>query len=158
MTNVPIVIVCIGVLTPPQKHHPHLFLAKPTLKLTNCPSPLFLGNPPFILVIRETSSSRIWWFSKNPSKSLEIFLVMRKSQAPCFKYDGFHFSEWIGFVFQVKMQYCEIFRNTVMQYFWDMIWEHLDDVKLTFPSFRIYFFASGFTFDWKLIFSKHVTL
>ena len=36
-------IECIGVSTPPQKHHP-LFLAKSPLKSANCPSPSFLGN------------------------------------------------------------------------------------------------------------------
>ena len=37
----------------PQKHHP-LFLAKPhPLKPTNCPSPPFLGNLPYILVFQD---------------------------------------------------------------------------------------------------------
>ena len=39
--------------SPPQKHQPHLFLAKSPLKSANCPSPPFLGNPPYILVSRE---------------------------------------------------------------------------------------------------------
>ena len=40
-------IVCIGVSTPPPPSKtPPLFLAKTPFKLTNCPSPPFLNNPP----------------------------------------------------------------------------------------------------------------
>ena len=45
-------IVCIGVSPPPQKHPPPLSCQAP-LKSANCPSPPFLGNPPYILAFRE---------------------------------------------------------------------------------------------------------
>ena len=41
-------IVCIGVSTPPQKHHPSLS-CQTLLKFANCPSPTFLGNPPLYI-------------------------------------------------------------------------------------------------------------
>ena len=49
-----ILIVCIGISTPPQKHHP-LFIAKPPLNRQTVQVPPFLGNPPSILVFREPS-------------------------------------------------------------------------------------------------------
>ena len=43
-----ILIVCIGISTPPQKHHP-LFIAKPPLNRQTVQVPPFLGNPPLYI-------------------------------------------------------------------------------------------------------------
>ena len=45
-------IVCIGVSTP-LKNTPAPLSCQAPLKSANCPSPPFLGNPPYILVFRE---------------------------------------------------------------------------------------------------------
>ena len=50
-------------ITPPPSKTPHLFLAKPPLKSKNCPSPTFLGNPPYILFFQDPPPPR-------PPKSL----------------------------------------------------------------------------------------
>ena len=48
-------IVCIGVSTPPQKHHPLLLRRTPLLKSANCPSPSpFLSNSPVYVVFSQS--------------------------------------------------------------------------------------------------------
>ena len=48
----------IGVLTPPQKHHPLFFAKSP-------PAPSFLGNYPYLLVFRE-APLKTGFFSETP--------------------------------------------------------------------------------------------
>ena len=55
------VIVCIGVSTPPQKHH-HLLSCQAPLKSANYPSPPFFRQ-----------SSPIYWFFVNPSLKIGFF-------------------------------------------------------------------------------------
>ena len=79
-------IVCIGVSTPPQTHHP-LFFVKPPLKSVNCPRPFFLGDslPIYIVFSWTTPYNRIFQWtpiilkfpSLNPSHLLKVtkFLI-----------------------------------------------------------------------------------
>ena len=50
----------------PLKNTTHLFLVKPLLKLANCPSPPFLGNPPSILVFHEPPPLKVRFFIEPP--------------------------------------------------------------------------------------------
>ena len=60
----PWIIVCIGVSTPPSQKPPLLFLAKFSLKSTNCPT------PPTPLL---GSSPALYWFFVNPPVKVEFF-------------------------------------------------------------------------------------
>ena len=63
-----------GITTHPPKNTTPLFLAKFPLKSANCPSPPFLGNPSYILVLHEPSpKSRI--FQWTPLSSLKFFIL-----------------------------------------------------------------------------------
>ena len=62
----PRTIVCIGVLTPPQKH-PLLFLSKPPLNWQTVQAPS-LGNPPSILVFLEPCPTLKFEFFSEPPK------------------------------------------------------------------------------------------
>ena len=58
----------------PFKNTTLLFFAKPPLKSANCPSPpAFLGNPPNILVFRETQKDVIKVFEERLQKSTERY-------------------------------------------------------------------------------------
>ena len=53
-------------LPPPLKNTTFLFLAKDPLKLADCLSPPFLGNPPSILVFRDPPPLKVRSFSEPP--------------------------------------------------------------------------------------------
>ena len=69
-----ILIVCIGISTPPQKHHP-LFIAKPPLNRQTVQVPPFLGNPPLYIGFSCTLLPPLKvWFLSEPPKILKFYI------------------------------------------------------------------------------------